>query len=391
MSRTLALLAAIVSAAAVSVTTAAPLPIPAPPAVEARSYILIDHATGRVLAQSGADDRVEPASITKVMTSYVAFDAIRQKRASMDSDVPVSEKAWRQGIDSSESRMFLDVGQKVKLGDLLRGIIVQSGNDAAVAVAEFLGGTEDAFAEMMNHYAQKLGMKSSRFHDASGMPDPEHYSTARDIATLSSALIRDFPEQYKIYAERQFTWNKDRSGKPIVQYNRNGLLARDSSVDGIKTGHTETAGYCLASSASRNGMRLIAVVMGTKSIKAREDASAALLNYGFTFFETTRLKGAADAIAQARVYKGETENVGVGTGSDLYVTVARGEASRLKTDVRLDSPLIAPLAAGAKVGEMTVTDSTGQVVAKVGLETLEAVPEGGIWTRLVDSVSLWLE
>jgi D-alanyl-D-alanine carboxypeptidase (penicillin-binding protein 5/6) len=361
----------------------AAVPIPSAPSVDARSYLLMDHDSGRVLAEKAADERVEPASITKVMTAYVAFDAIKQKRATLATEVPISERAWRQGIDSSESRMFLEVGKTAKLEDLLRGIVIQSGNDAAVALAEFFGGTEEGFAQIMNHYAQTLGMKNTHFADASGMPDPEHYTTARDIATLSRALIRDFPALYKMFAEREFTYHG------IRQYNRNGLLGRDPTVDGIKTGHTKAAGYCLAASAKRGNMRLISVVMGTPSIKAREAANAALLNYGYTFYETTKLKSRGAAIAQPRVYKSEDETAAVGVPRDMYITIGRGDVAGLKTAMKLNEPLIAPLAANKPVGELTVTDARGSIVARAPLVPLKAVPEAGWWTGMVDSVALW--
>lgn len=360
-------------------------PIPKPPTIDARSFILMDFDSGRILAEQLPDQRVEPASITKVMTVYVAFDTIRQKRASFDTDVPISEKAWRQGIDSSESRMFLEVGKTAKFGDLLRGIIIQSGNDAAVAIAESLGGTEEGFAQIMNHYAQTLGMKDTHYADASGMPDPQHYTTARDISTLSRALIRNFPESYKIFAEREFTYHK------IRQYNRNGLLGRDPSVDGIKTGHTNSAGYCLAASAKRGNMRLISVVMGTPSIKARESANAALLSYGFTFFETAKLKSKGEKIATPRVYKSESETAVMTIPRDIYATVARGDVTGLKTAIRLDEPLIAPLAAGKPVGELTITNPAGQVIARSPIIPLKAVPQAGWWTTMVDSIALWFK
>ena len=342
----------------------------------------MDHDSGRVLAELNADQRVEPASITKVMTVYVAFDALKQKRARLDSEVPISEKAWRQGIDSSESRMFLDVGKTAKLEDLLRGIIIQSGNDAAVVVAEFLGGTEEGFAQIMNHYAATLGLKNTHYADASGMPNPEHYTTARDIATLSRALIRNFPELYRIFAEREFTYHG------IRQYNRNGLLGRDPSVDGIKTGHTNSAGYCLAASARRDKMRLISVVMGAPSIRAREAANAALLSHGFTFYETAKVTSPK---LSPRVYKSEDETAAVGVPRDIYVTVPRGEASGLKVATKLHEPLIAPLLANKPVGEMTVSTAGGEVVAHSPLMPLKAVPEGGWLAGMVDSVALWFK
>jgi D-alanyl-D-alanine carboxypeptidase (penicillin-binding protein 5/6) len=270
----------------------------------------------------------------------------------------------------------------VKLGDLLRGIIIQSGNDAAVAVAEYLGGTESGFAEIMNHYAAQLGMKNTQYRDASGMPDAQHYTTARDIATLSRALIRNFPEYYKIFGEREYTFHN------IKQQNRNGLLARDPTVDGIKTGHTSSAGYCLATSATRNGMRLISVVMGSPSIKAREDASAALISYGYTFYESAKVKSRGEVLAKPRVFKGAEPAAQVGLASDLIVTVGRGDAASLQITSKVDDPLLAPLALNKRVGELTLT-SNGQAIARVPLVVLKAVPEGGLWTRMVDDVSLW--
>jgi D-alanyl-D-alanine carboxypeptidase (penicillin-binding protein 5/6) len=235
----------------------------------------------------------------------------------------------------------------------------------------------------MNHYAQQLGMRNTHYMDASGMPDPQHHTTARDIATLSRALIRNFPDQYKMFAEREFTFHG------IRQYNRNGLLGRDPSVDGIKTGHTSSAGYCLAASAKRGNMRLISVVMGTPSIKAREAANAALLGYGYTFYETTKVKGRGDTVLKPRVYKSAEENPAIGVLQDIYVTVARGEGVSLKTTAHVQEPLMAPLAANKPVGELIVTTPGGETVAKVPLFPLKAVPEGGLWTRMVDSVALW--
>jgi D-alanyl-D-alanine carboxypeptidase (penicillin-binding protein 5/6) len=364
-------------------STQATTPIPTAPDVDARSYILLDFDSGKVLAEKNADQVVEPASITKVMTVYVAFDEVKKGRIHLTDQVPISEKAWRQGIDSTESRMFLDVGSKVPLIDLLRGIVIQSGNDAAVAVAEYLGGTEQGFAQIMNHYAQQLGMKNTNYMDASGMPDPQHHTSARDIATLSRALIRNFPEQYRMFAEKEFTFHG------IRQYNRNGLLGRDPSVDGIKTGHTEAAGFCLAASAKRGTMRLISVVMGTPSIKAREAANAALLGYGYTFYETGKVKGNGATVLKPRVYKSEDKNIAVGLKQDIWLTLPRGEIAGLKTTANVKEPLIAPLAANQPVGDLTITTATGEPVTKVPLYPLKAVPEAGLWTRMVDTVSLW--
>ena len=281
------------------------MPIPKPPAIDARSYVLIDYQSGRVLAADKADVQSEPASITKLMTGYGVFRALREKRLSLNDIVTISEHAWK----AEGSRTFAQVGTQIPVDVLIKGMIVQSGNDATIALAEKLGGTEDGFVQMMNSYAAELGLKNSHFENSWGGPGPTHYMSAHDIATLSRALIRDFPEEYKLYSLREFEWNG------IKQQNRNGLLARDPSVDGIKTGHTESAGYCLASSAKRGGMRLISVVLGTQSFKAREDASAALLNYGFTFFETVKAKARGRRGAQARGVQGRGRSRHAGAGA----------------------------------------------------------------------------
>ena len=356
-------------------------PIPRPPAVDARAYFLMDHLSKRVIAEERADERMEPASLTKLMTAYVVFKALREGRLKLDEQVTISERAWR----AEGSRTFVEVGKQVPVEVLIKGMIVQSGNDATIALAERVAGTEEAFAQLMNEYARQLGMKNSNFVNSTGLPSPSHYTTARDMALLASALVREFPEYYRWYSLREFTWNN------ITQRNRNGLLVRDPTVDGIKTGHTSTAGYCLVTSASRNGMRLISVVMGSSSIRAREDASAALLNYGYTFYETVKVKGRGETVLKPRVYKSEDELAAVGVADDLYVTVARGEAAKLRTSARLNEPLIAPLAAGVPVGELTVTTASGEVISRAPLVPLAAVPEGGLWAKLIDTVLLWFE
>jgi D-alanyl-D-alanine carboxypeptidase (penicillin-binding protein 5/6) len=265
---------------------------------------------------------------------------------------------------------------------LLKGMIVQSGNDATIALAEKVGGTEPAFVQMMNTYAQQLGLKNTHFTNSTGLPDPNLYTTAHDVAKLSSAIIREFPEYYRWYSLREFVWGG------IRQQNRNGLLGRDPSVDGIKTGHTESAGYCLASSADRKGMRLISVVFGSASMKAREDASAALLNYGYTFFETVKVRGRGETVLKPRVYKSAEEFAAVGTAADVVVTLGRGGGAGLKTSAHVNEPLVAPLAANKAVGELVVNDGA-EVVARVPLYPLKAVAEGSLWTRLVDTVVLW--
>jgi D-alanyl-D-alanine carboxypeptidase (penicillin-binding protein 5/6) len=355
-------------------------PIPKAPEVNARSYLLVDHFSGRVLAQDHADQRAEPASLTKLMTAYVVFQALAEGRLKLTDTVTISEHAWRTG----GSRSFVQVGKQIPADILIKGMIVQSGNDASIALAEKVGGTEAAFAQMMNEYARRLGMKSSNFENSDGMPAPNHYTTARDTATLANALIREFPQYYPLFSLREFMWNN------IRQDNRNGLLSKDPSVDGLKTGHTDSAGYCLATSANRNGMRLVSVVMGAPSVKAREDASAALLNYGYTFFETIRVKAARETVLKPRVYKSAGEFAAIGVPFDLYATVGRGQGTAVRTSARLSGePLIAPLAAGKPVGELTVADGTGEVIARAPLMPLVAVPQGGLWTRTADSVALW--
>ena len=358
----------------------AAVPVPKPPAIDARAYVLIDYQSGRVLAALKPDVQSEPASITKLMTGYGVFRAVREKRLSLTDNVTISEHAWK----AEGSRTFAQVGTQIPVDVLIKGMIVQSGNDATIALAEKLGGTEDGFVQMMNSYAKELGLRNSHFDNSWGGPGPTHYMSASDIATLSRILIRDFPEEYKLYSLREYEWNG------IKQQNRNGLLARDSSVDGIKTGHTESAGYCLASSAQRNGMRLISVVLGTQSFKAREDASAALLNYGFTFYETVKAKSASDVVLKPEVYKGEEDRVTLVPARDIWVTVGRGSAAQLKTTATVKEPVIAPVKAGQVLGEITVSDGK-DVIAKVPLVAQAAVPEGGWWTRMVDGISLWMD
>jgi D-alanyl-D-alanine carboxypeptidase (penicillin-binding protein 5/6) len=328
---------------------------------------------------------MEPASITPLRSAYLVFDALKDKRLTLDEKVKVSEYAWRKGgavTDGSTS--FLELGSEVRVEDLIQGMIVQSGNDATIVLAEKLGGTEDGFVQIMNEYAKRLGLTGTHFANSWGGPDKEHYSTARDIATLGSALVRDFPEYYKWYSQREFTWNKH------TQQNRNGLLSTDPSVDGMKTGHTESAKYCLVSSAKRNGMRLISVVLGSPSIKAREDASAKLLNYGYTFYETVKLLDAATAVVTPTVFKGSATSVGVGGRGAISVTIPRGTASQITKEAKVNTPLVAPIAAGQVVGQYTVKVGD-EVVARVPLVALAKVDEGGIWRWAVDSVKLWFE
>jgi D-alanyl-D-alanine carboxypeptidase (penicillin-binding protein 5/6) len=358
----------------------AAVPIPNPPSIDARAYVLLDYQSGRILAAREPDVHSEPASITKLMSGYGVFRALREKRLSLTDSVAISEHAWK----AEGSRTFAQVGTQIPVDVLIKGMIVQSGNDATIALAEKLGGTEDGFVQMMNSYAAELGLKNSHFDNSWGGPGPTHYMSAHDIALLSRVLIRDYPEEYKLYSLREFEWNG------IKQQNRNGLLARDPTVDGIKTGHTESAGYCLASSAKRNGMRLIAVVLGTQSFKAREDASAALLNYGYTFYETVKVKNATDVVLKPEVYKGEEERVTLVPARDIWVTTGRGAGQQLKTTATVKEPVVAPIARGQVLGELTVSDGK-EIVARVPLVAQAAVAEGGWWTRMVDGIALWMK
>ncbi|MDX1554514.1 MAG: D-alanyl-D-alanine carboxypeptidase family protein [Xanthomonadales bacterium] len=357
-----------------------PMPVPAPPQLGARSYILTDFYSGKVLVENNADERVEPASITKVMTSYVVFAELAQGNIALDDMVPVSERAWRTG----GSRMFIDPSMQVSVEDLLRGVIVQSGNDASVALAEYVAGSEEAFAGVMNHYAEVLGMSNSNFVNSTGWPDENHYTTARDIAKLSEATIRDYPDFYRWFSEKEFTFNE------IRQHNRNTLLWRDPAVDGLKTGHTEAAGYCLASSASRDGMRLISVVMGSESENTRASESQSLLNYGFRFFETVQLYEARDELAQARVWKGMAENVPVGIAEEVFVTIPRGRYDDLDAQVEMQPRLEAPLETDAVVGQITVS-LEDDVIAQRDLITLAAVEPAGFFGRTWDGLKLWVD
>ena len=357
--------------------------VPEPPTIDARSYAIMDYDSGDLLASKDPDARIEPASITKVMTTYVAFDEIKKGRLKPDDEALISEKAWKQGIDSSESRMFLDVGSRVKVIDLLRGIIIASGNDASIALAEHVAGSESAFAELMNQYAKKLGMKNTHFVDASGLPDPEHYTTARDLALLGRALIRDFPQDYKIYAERSFSYKIKRP-----QENRNGLLAKDPSVDGIKTGHTSSAGYCLLTSAKRGDRRLISAVLGAKTWAGREQYSLELLNWGFRFYETVPLLGPEHPVATVPAYKGEQDSVPVGTLEPVALSLPRGSAARVQMTPKITGQAVAPITPGQAVGTIAIT-LDGRVLQTVPLVALKPVAEGGLFTRMVDTVRLW--
>ena len=355
-------------------------PVPAPPIIGATSYLMIDARSGHELASLKPDTPVPPASLTKLMTTYVVFHAISEGQITLEDEVTISEKAWRmQG-----SRMFIEVGSRVRVKDLLLGVIVQSGNDASVALAEYVAGSEEVFAEMMNQYAQTLGMTSTHFVNATGWPDDEHYSTARDLAILARALIEEFPEHYQWHAIKEFQWGD------IKQPNRNQLLWRDDSVDGLKTGHTEAAGYCLVASAKRDGMRIISVVLGTASDKARIDGTQAMLNYGFRFFETRLLYKAGEEITRARVWKSASEFSPLGLMEDLYITVPRGAYDSLDSVLNMPAVIEAPVAAGQPLGEIRVS-LNDEVLLQEQLRALQDNPSGSFWQRTVDTVMLWLE
>lgn len=356
--------------------------IPDPPNIDAKSWVLMDYASGEILAEKNADARAEPASITKVLLSYIVYDEVKKGRLKWSDEVLISEKAWRQGKDSSESRMFLNIGSKVTLEDLVHGIVIQSGNDASVAVAEHLAGSEDAFAELMNQYAQKLGMKNSHFTNAPGLPDPEHYSTARDLALLGRALIRDFPEEYKVYAQREFIYNG------IKQGNRNILLDMDRGADGIKTGHTSSAGFCLLSSIKRDDRRLVAAVMGTSGMKYRAQASLELMNWGFRFFENATLFGPDKPLANVRVWKGAEPQLAVGAQS-LSLLLPRGAKDQLQIKTQVNEPVLAPVKLHQQLGTIEVS-SEGKVLRKVPLVALNEIPAGSLFQRLSDQVRMWI-
>jgi serine-type D-Ala-D-Ala carboxypeptidase (penicillin-binding protein 5/6) len=352
--------------------------IPTAPQVDARAYIVVDYRTDKILAAKDAVARMEPASLTKLMTAYIVFQELAAGKLKLDEQVMVSEHAWR----SEGSRTFIELGKPVSIQDLILGMIVQSGNDATIALAERIAGTEETFAQLMNSNAKRLGMVGSHFEDSSGLPSPQHYTTARDLSLLASAIIREYPQYYKWFSVREFEHNG------IKQQNRNGLLEKDPTVDGLKTGHTDSAGFCLVTSSLRDGMRLVSVVMGATSIKGRENASAALLNYGFTFYDTKlAVKGGA-VLASEHVWKAQSPTVDLGIKDDLYITLPRGEADSIKTAADVPPRLIAPLALDANLGTLRVF-AGNQTLATLPLHPLKEVAAGGWWRRLIDTIRLW--
>jgi D-alanyl-D-alanine carboxypeptidase (penicillin-binding protein 5/6) len=352
--------------------------VPTPPDVQAGAYLLIDFPSGQILASRNPDARMAPASLTKLMSCYVVFHALKSGTLKLNEPVTISEHAWR----AEGSRTFLKVGSQVPAEVLVEGMIVQSGNDATIALAERIGGTEPAFVQMMNQYAQRLGMTSTHFDDSTGLPSPTHYTTAHDLALLASALVREYPEYYHWFSMRDFLWNN------IRQQNRNGLLGRDPSVDGMKTGHTDAAGYCLVTSAKRGNMRLIAVVLNSPSIKGREDASAALINYGFTFYETVSVERAGTTVLRPRVYKASEEYYPVGPARDVSIVIPRDEAGSIQTTALVNPQLVAPLSTTTQVGQLQIVVG-GRPVQSVPLYPIKDVPQGGFWSRVSDGVRLW--
>ncbi len=360
-----------------NIASAAVTVVPPPPEIEAVSYLIADSDSGYYLVEKNIDRRVEPASLTKMMTAYVAASQISAGHITMADQVTVSERAWRMG----GSRMFIEVGNQVSVEDLLKGVIIQSGNDASVALAEHISGTEEAFADLMNHYAAELGMQHSRFINSSGWPDENHYTTARDLATLARALIRDYPEIYALHAVREFTYNG------IKQSNRNSLLWADSSVDGIKTGHTESAGYCLVASSVRDGIRLISVVMGTTGTRARTKATQALLSYSYRFYETRKLYSADETITSIKVWKGERDSLDLVVEDDLVLTLPRVQYDQVETVTTIEENPIAPIEAGQKLGQLELSLDE-EVIATLPLVASEAVPAGNLFIRLRDHIIL---
>lgn len=362
-----------------SVSTLAPAgmitPNPTPPSIAGTAYILQDYDSGKILMSHNADERLPPASITKLMTSYVVSQEVYDGNINLDDEVLISEKAWRM----IGSRSFIEVNTKVTVEALFRGMIVQSGNDAAVALAEHVAGSEEVFAQMMNQYAQKLGMYNTNYENATGLPSPDHYTTAHDIAILSAAMIRDFPEHYKWYSEKEYTYNG------ITQHNRNKLLWRDNSVDGLKTGHTEEAGYCLSASAKRDGMRLMAVVLGTASENARAQEIQKMFNFGFRFFETHQLYAADEPITQTKVWKGQTDQLDLGLAQPLSITVARGSYKDLQASTNIQQPVVAPVAKGTELGEVEIRLGD-EVVATQKLVAVNDIEKGSWWRRILDSL-----
>ncbi|NMG56120.1 D-alanyl-D-alanine carboxypeptidase family protein [Aromatoleum aromaticum] len=353
--------------------------VPAP-TLAAKSWLLMDHATGQVLAAQEPDARIEPASLTKLMTAYLTFAALKNGTITLDQVVPVSEKAWR----SEGSRMFIEPNRPVTVGELTSGMIIQSGNDACVALAELLAGSEEAFAHMMNAEAQRLGMKNTHFTNSTGLPDPQLYTTARDLGLLASAIVRDFPQYYRYYSQKEYTYNK------ITQPNRNRLLWLDTTVDGLKTGHTSSAGYCLISSAQRGPRRLISVVLGTDSDTIRAQESLKLLNYGFQFHDTVKLYSADQELSRFQVWKGQADDVAVGFLGDFVMSLPKGQSEKIEASLVSQQPVIAPIQKGQPIGTLHLT-LDGKPLGEHAVVALQDVPVAGFFGRLWDTLLLWIK
>ncbi|MDR1995710.1 D-alanyl-D-alanine carboxypeptidase family protein [Azonexus sp.] len=352
---------------------------PVAPTLAAKSWLLLEVGSGQILSAEKPDEQLDPASLTKLMTAYLTFSALRQKTLNLNQTLPVSEKAWRTG----GSKMFVRVGHQVAVDDLLKGVIVQSGNDACVVLAEGIAGSEENFAQMMNREAQRLDMKNSSFRNATGLPDPQHYTTARDLSLLAAALIRDFPEEYRrYYSMKEFSYNN------IKQPNRNRLLWLDPTVDGMKTGHTEAAGYCLIASALRSPRRLLSVVLGTASDSTRISESLKLLNWGFLSYDAVPLYAKDQAVSSLRVWKGAQNQVKAGFESDFIIAVPKGMADKIKAELVSQQPLMAPVQAGQQIGTLKLS-LDGQAYGDYPVHALESVPVAGIVGRAVDTVKLW--
>ncbi|HEY5603347.1 MAG TPA: D-alanyl-D-alanine carboxypeptidase family protein [Gammaproteobacteria bacterium] len=352
--------------------------IPDPPAINAVGYILLDTSSGQVIAKNNANERMEPASLTKMMTSYMVAKALSTGKINITDEVTVSKKAW--GMPGS--RMFIEVGKKIPLETLLIGMVVQSGNDATIALVEHVAGDEESFVKSMNETAQEIGLADTHFVNATGLPHDDHYSTPRDMAMMGMALIRDFPEHYQYYSRKEFTYNK------IKQFNRNQLLWKDDSVDGIKTGHTESAGFCLVASAKRGNMRLVSTVLGTNSDGARLAETQKLLAYGFRFFETHKLYSANDQLTDIKVWKGQPDTVPLGIAEDLYITIPRGQYDKLDASMSINATIIAPVSSGDILGNVNIMLGS-QLVATRDLISLGSAVEGSFWHNLIDTVKLW--
>jgi len=361
-------------------STAKPYVIPSPPSIAAKSFLLIDFNSGHVLAEKDSNQRVEPASLTKIMTGYVVINELKNDNISMDDMVTISHKAWKM----PGSKMFIEVGKQVSVRDLIKGMVIQSGNDASVALAEMVAGSEEVFAQLMNKYAQSIGMTNTNYVNATGLPHKDHYTSAHDLALLTKALITEFPEEYKWYSEKKFTFNG------ITQYNRNKLLWQDPTVDGLKTGHTESAGYCLVASALRDETRLISVVLGATGADKRVQETQKLLNYGFRFFETHKLYSAEQRLNDAVVWEGTRDLIGVGTAQDLYVTIPRGQYKNLIIESTIQPELTAPIQKGQPLGTIQISLSD-KVIAERPLVALSDIEEGSFFKKLIDQIKLFFK